>query len=51
MNNDKAYIKKLHDYNYLKDAAFELVEMVATMSGTSAKQVFDDFDVRDVELD
>ncbi len=49
IKNDKVYIKKLHEYNYLKDSAFTLVGLVADIRGVAAKQVFDDFDVRDVE--
>ena len=49
MNNDRGYIKLLHDYNYLKDAAFELVGMVANIRSVPAKEVFEEFEVRDVE--
>ncbi len=49
MNNDRGYIRLLHDYNYLKDAAFELVGMVANLAQVPIKEIFEEFDVRDVE--
>ena len=49
LNNDRGYIRLLHDYNYLKDAAFELVGMVANLSQVPIKEIFEEFDVRDVE--
>lgn len=49
LNNDKSYIKLLHEYNYLKDVAFELVGIVANISRVPSKDIFEEFDVRDVE--
>jgi hypothetical protein len=49
LNNDRGYIKLLHDYNYLKDSAFELVGMVANLARVPAKEIFEEFDVRDLE--
>ena len=49
VNNDRTYIRLLREYNYLKDAAFELVGIVAGMSRRPVKEVFEEFDVIDVE--
>ncbi len=49
LSSDQKYIRLLHDYNYLKDAAFQLVETLATLSQVSAKEIFKEFDVRDTE--
>lgn len=43
------YIRRLHEYNYLKDAAFQLVETVALISDQTAKAIFEEFDVKDTE--
>ena len=49
MNNDQKYIKLLHEYNYLKDAAFELVGIVANLARVPTKDIFEEFVVKDVE--
>ncbi|CDW87436.1 UNKNOWN [Stylonychia lemnae] len=51
LNNDQQYINLLHEYNYLKDACFQLVEIVANIAQVPAKDIFEQYDVRDVELD
>ena len=49
LNSDQVYIRRLHEYNYLKDAAFQVVETVALISEVTAKHIFEEFDVRDTE--
>ena len=48
---DKTYINLLHDYNDLKDVAFQLVEVVANITQCATTDIFKEFDVRDVEQD
>eukprot|EP00347_Sterkiella_histriomuscorum_P021795 403332741 len=51
LNNDQRYINLLHEYNYLKDACFQLVEIVANVAQVPVKEIFEQYDVRDIELD
>ena len=49
LSQDQVYIRRLHDYNYLKDATFQLAETLALIAKVSAKEIFEEFDVRDTE--
>ena len=49
LNSDQVYIRRLHEYNWLKDAAFELVERLALIEEKPAKAIFAEYDVRDTE--
>ena len=46
---DQKYIRRLHEYNYLKDATFQLAETIAVIGKVSAHEVFAEFDIRDTE--
>ena len=43
------YIRRLHEYNYLKDVAFELCETIAKLKQVSVHEVFQEYGVRDTE--
>ena len=49
LSSDQKYIRRLHEYNYLKDATFQIAEMLAVISKVSAADIFKEYDVRDTE--
>ena len=49
MNNDQHYIHLLHDYNYLKDATFTLCDALSNIKNCSAKEIFEEFEIVDIE--
>ena len=49
LTNDQKYINQLHEYNYLKDGTFKLAEALANIKKSSAKEVFTEFEIVDVD--
>ena len=49
MNNDPHMIHTLHEYNYLKDATFKLCDAISNIKGTSCKEVFEEFEIKDLD--
>lgn len=49
LNNDPHHIHLLHEYNYLKDATFTLCDAISNIKRCSAKEVFEEFEIKDLD--
>ncbi len=39
----------VHEYNYLRDAVFKLCEALSNIKNCAAKDIFEEFDIKDLE--
>ena len=49
LNHDPTLIHKMHEYNYLKDATFMLCDAISNIKRTSAKEIFEEFEIKDLD--
>ena len=49
IRHDQKYIHQLQEYNYLKDGTMKLVELLSNIKKTSAKNIFEEFEIVDVD--